>query len=47
MSQLFIYLSDIAAPGPAQPHFIVTTPSQFVQGSGSDQTTGWGVYQGN
>ncbi|XWS20809.1 hypothetical protein CRYUN_Cryun30bG0001300 [Craigia yunnanensis] len=34
------YPGGIAAPVPAQPQFIVTTPSQFVQGSGSDQTTG-------
>ncbi|XP_022769458.1 RNA-binding protein 24-B-like isoform X2 [Durio zibethinus] len=34
------YPGGIAAPVPAQPQFIVSTPSQFMQGSGSDQTTG-------
>ncbi|XVF35792.1 hypothetical protein REPUB_Repub19eG0001300 [Reevesia pubescens] len=34
------YPGGTAAPVPAQPQFIVTTPSQFMQGSGSDQTTG-------
>ncbi|XP_039047478.1 RNA-binding protein 24-A-like isoform X2 [Hibiscus syriacus] len=33
------YPGGIAASVPAQPQFIVTTP-QFMQGSGSDQTTG-------
>ena len=43
---MFIYLTGIAAPVPAQPQFIVTTPSQFMQGNGSDQTTGGRVDQG-
>ncbi|EOY15888.1 RNA-binding family protein isoform 1 [Theobroma cacao] len=34
------YPGGMATPVPAQPQFIVTTPSQFMQGSGSDQTTG-------
>ncbi|KAK1554982.1 hypothetical protein Q3G72_020014 [Acer saccharum] len=34
------YPAGIAAPVPAQPQFLVAAPSQFMQGSGSDQTTG-------
>lgn len=35
--------SGIAAPVPGQPQFIVPAPSpQFMQGSGPDQTAGWG-----
>ena len=35
--------SGIAAPVPGQPQFIVPAHSpQFMQGSGPDQTAGWG-----
>ncbi|KGN48031.2 RNA-binding protein 24-A [Cucumis sativus] len=34
------YPSGIPAPVAAQPQFVVHSPSQFVQGSGSDQTSG-------
>lgn len=34
------YPAGIAAPVPPQPQFIVPAPSQIVQGSSSDQTTG-------
>lgn len=36
----FWFLSGMAAPVMAQPQFIVPAPSQYVQGGGSDQTTG-------
>jgi hypothetical protein len=35
-----IWFSGIAAPVPGQPQFIVSP--QFMQGSGPDQTDGWG-----
>ncbi|KAK7283482.1 hypothetical protein RIF29_13031 [Crotalaria pallida] len=38
------YPSGIAAPVPGQPQFIVPAPSQFMQGSGPDQTTGLASY---
>ncbi|EEF52915.1 RNA binding protein, putative [Ricinus communis] len=34
------YATGLAAPVPAQPQFIVPAPSQYMQGSGSDQTAG-------
>lgn len=37
------FLSGMTAPVVAQPQFIVPAPSQYMQGSGSDQTAGWGV----
>lgn len=37
-------LSGMAAPVAPQPQFIVPAPSpQYMQGSGSDQTAGWGL----